>query len=403
MPTAAPEVPTTEVDFQAPSFAKDPYPCLEQIRELGPVVQHSGSGQYVLTGWRDCARVLGDAETYATDPTMFLSLFGDHTMETMEKNRHDAVRGIWGPAFHRASLEEQRELVAEVVESQLQPFVGRLRDGARVDAVTQLTRRIPTMVIARLMGIPVADHQQFAAWSDAMGDIVQGLQDPSPRGAQQVTDGREATAQLNQYLRERISERREGSGNLVSQMVDSPVAEQLMSESEVVASNTQLVFAGNETTAKLMSVVLLTLARFPGVRRELRADRSLIPPAVEEIHRWNSVSTVTWRTVRGDRGEVAGHQFAPGSVLMLSRNAANRDPTRWEDPETVDVHRPSRGHLGFGFGMHSCLGLNLARLEVQVLLDRILDELPDWEVANVDWGSGWALRGPTRLVLEDGS
>jgi cytochrome P450 len=389
-----------EIDFETHAFVEDPYPVLERVRSRGPVVRHATSGQLLLTGWRDCARVLGDAETYATDPTMFLSLFGDHTMETMDKDRHDAVRGIWAPAFQRASLAEQRELVVEVVDSQLGPLVERLRAGERVDAVSGLTRRVPTMVIARLMGIPVADHEQFAAWSDAMGDIVQGLQDPSPEGERLVLAGREATAELNQYVRDRIAERSEpGGDDLVSRMVDSPVARDLMTEGEVVASNTQLVFAGNETTAKLMSVVLLALARFPDVRRALRADRSLLPQAVEEIHRWNSVSTVTWRTVRGEDAEVAGHHVPAGSVLMLLRNAANRDPDRWEHPDVVDLRRPPRGHLGFGFGMHSCLGLNLARLEVQVLLDRLLDELPDWEVTDVDWGVGWALRGPTRLGL----
>jgi cytochrome P450 len=259
---------------------------------------------------------------------------------------------------------------------------------------------VPTIVIARLMGIPVSDHEQFSTWSDAMGDIVQGLQDPTPQGQELVTAGRQATAELNEYVRERVAERRgAGGSDLVSLMVDSPVARELMTDSEVVASNTQLVFAGNETTAKLMSVALLALARFPDVRRELREDRTLLPRAVEEIHRWNSVSTVTWRTVATRDAQVAGHPVEEGAVLMLLRNAANRDPSRWEDPATLDVRRPGRGHLGFGFGMHSCLGLNLARLEVQVLLDRLFDRLPDWDVTDVDWGTGWALRGPTRLGL----
>jgi cytochrome P450 len=290
--------------------------------------------------------------------------------------------------------------VLEVVDDHLIPFVERLRDGQTVDAVQHLTRHIPTMVIARMMGIPTADHQQFALWSDRMGDIIQGMQDRTPRGEQMVRDGRRASAELNAYLREAIAHRRSArQDDLIGHMVDSPIAHDHMTDGEVVASNSQLVFAGNETTAKLMSHILLALALHPDVREELRQDRSLIPQAVEEIHRWNTVSQVAWRTVRRADVTVGGHRLEPGSEVMLLKGAANRDPARWDSPGNLDIHRPARGHLGFGFGMHSCLGLNLARLEVQIWLERLLDELPAWDVIDIDWGVAWTLRGPTQLSI----
>jgi cytochrome P450 len=256
------------------------------------------------------------------------------------------------------------------------------------------------MIIARMMGIPTADHRQFAHWSDLMGDIIQGMQDSTPRGEIIVRDGRQATKELNEYLRYVIARRRvQPQDDLIGHMVDSPRAQEHMTEGEVVASNSQLVFAGNETTAKLMSHILIALALHPDVREQLRRDRSLIPQAVEEIHRWNTISQVAWRTVRGADVTIAGHQLESGSVLMLLKGAANRDPARWDLPDNLDIHRPARGHLGFGFGMHSCLGLNLARLEVHVWLDRLLDELPAWDLIDVDWGAGWTLRGPTRLSI----
>ena len=166
-----------------------------------------------------------------------------------------------------------------------------------------------------------------------MGDIIQGLQDQTPRGAAMVQRGHEATGRLNTYLEHEIERRRtEHHDDLISTMMSSEVARTRMSAGEVVASNTQLVFAGNETTAKLMSHVLLALAQHPDLRRRLAQDRALIPPGVEEIHRWNSVRQVTWRTVRGTDAVIDGHHLPVGSVLMLLRGAANRDPQRLGQP-----------------------------------------------------------------------
>lgn len=397
MPLAPPDVPTIDVDFLDAGMPADPFSTFERVRDVGPLVVHEATGQYLLTGWRDCAKVLGDATTFASDTTLFVSLFGDYTMQTMERDRHDPVRSIWSSEFRRDSVEARRQMVTAVVDAQILPAVERLRSGETVDAVQDMTRHVPTLVIARMMGVPDGDQSQFADWSDRMGRLVQGMQDPSPRGEALVADGRRATAELNDYVRTQIADRSFAPDGLVGTMVDSPVAHDVMTDGEVVASNTQLVFAGNETTAKLMATVVMVLAERPDLRRELAADRGLVPRAVEEIHRWSSISQVTWRTARDGGATVAGHQVPEGATLMLLRAAANRDPHRWGSPDVVDVHRTVKGHLGFGFGMHSCLGLNLARFEIEVLVNRLLDELPDWEPVGVDWGPAWMLRGPVRL------
>ena len=104
--------------------------------------------------------------------------------------------------------------------------------------------------------------------------------------------------------------------------------------------------------------------------------------------------------VRNGGANVAGYDLPDGAVVTCLQGIANRDPDRWENPEAFDISRPGKQHLGFGFGLHSCLGLNLARLEVQILLDRLLDELPAWEIdGDVEWGTNWVLRGPLRLPL----
>lgn len=395
--TTTSEVPTTTINFQDPNFVLDPYSALTEVRRLGPIVKHECSGQYLVTGYGTCARVFGNAEKFACDAQSIVGTFGGATMESIDdRPRHDRIRGVWAHDFLRTTLDERRQMITDVVNAQLGPFVEKVRAGETVEAVSEMIRGIPTIVIAKMLGIPEADHRQFSDWSDAMGRKKEGSTDPTERGRRLVEAGLRATSELNDYMRKELADRRaHPTSDLVSAMVNSPVAEE-MTEAELVASNTQLVFAGNETTAKLMAHILLALSQHPDQLAALRSDRSLIPQAIEEIHRWNSIMQAGWRFACGDH-EVARVQLKEGDAVMCLQGMANRDPERWEDPDRLDIFREPRQHMGFGFGLHSCLGLNLARLETQVWLDRLLDELPVWNVESVDWGGNWLLRGPFRL------
>lgn len=173
-----------------------------------------------------------------------------------------------------------------------------------------------------------------------------------------------------------------------------------MTEQEIVASNTQLVFAGNETTAKLLAQIVVTLAAHPEQRRAVASDPSLIPAAVEEVHRLETITHSVFRDVLGSPATVGGVEIPADARITLLLGAANRDPARWERAHEFDVRRPKRPHLGFAFGLHSCLGMNLARLEAQVFLERLLDALPDWQVRTpVDYGTNYAVRGPAAVLV----
>jgi cytochrome P450 len=391
-------LPTLDVDFQHPSFVADPYPALEEVRSLGPMVVHQSLGYYMITGHRDCARVMGRAQQFASDVEHFIALFGGATMECLDNPRHDKVRGVWAHEFRRTTLEGRRELIARVLAEQVDPVLDRLRAGEVVDAVPHLTRAVPTKVIAHMMGIAPGDFEQFVAWSDAMGGILEARDDPSPAGRALVARGKQASLELNDYLIKEIAVRRQEPGDdLVSMMAVTDVP---MAEDEVVASNTQLVFAGNETTSKLMGYALVALALHPDQREDLRQDRSLILQAIEEAHRWTSVIVFNLRFVKQDGTEVAGVGLPRGATVMALQAAANRDPAVWDNPQAFDIHRPRHAHLGFGAGPHSCLGLNLARLETEMLLSKLLDEVPDWNIEQpVDYGTNFMVRGPSHLSM----
>jgi len=391
------DVPVSQLNFQQPRFADNPYPAYRELREAGPLSWHEPTGKYLVTNWREATRILLNPREFGSDENDFIELFGGRTMECMERDRHREVRGIWHRDFEPGAIRRSEEIVRDVIRSRLDPFVERMRDGETADAVAGMTRGIPTIVIARMLGIPDEDYELFAQWSDAIGDIGEGATDPSPRGAELLALGIRARTELNDYLRARLNGRCPMSGgDLISKMVESPVAK-TMEEAEIIASITQLVFAGNETTAKLMAITMLALAAHPDQRAALVRDRSLIPQALEEIHRWNSVVHLNGRFARGGNASVGGHRLEDGARVLILQGAINRDPERWDDPDALDILRPRKQHLGFGFGMHICLGSHLARLESEIWLDVLLDALPKWEVVDVDWGTNWTTRGPIRL------
>jgi len=398
------DIPRLDVDFVSREFVGDPFPVMEEIRALGPVVYNGLNGGYMVTGYRDCAKVFGNARMFHARTDFFVRIFGDMTIEAYDTPYHDEVRGVWAEDFHREELvAKQTAVVERVVEERLAPFVQRLRAGETVDAIPALVRHIPTLVIADMLAIEPEHIEEFSAWSDAMGAIPEGGLDPTERGRRLVEKGMAATARLNEYMRKRIlNADAAASGDLVTKMATSEVAKK-MPLTEIMANSTQLVFAGNETTAKLMAHILVTLAQHPDQRRAIVEDRSLIPQAIEEVHRWQVVSQENARIAAPEGAEVQGVAIPGGAEVKILVGAANRDPSRWEDPHTFDIFREPRQHIGFGFGMHSCIGLNLARLETTIWLDRFLDELPEYELAgDIDYGTNFVLRGPLAVPIRVG-
>jgi cytochrome P450 len=395
------DLPAMSVDFKAPSFVADPYPALEEVRAAGPVVYHPELDFYMVSGYRECARVMGLAKYFASDVEHFIELFGGATMECMDNPRHDQVKSIWAKDFQRSTIGQQRDLISSIVDADMSPIIERLRSGEEVDAVTAFTRAIPTIIIAELMGVDREHFPRFAQWSDDMGGILEARDDGSEEGRALTERAKRATIELNEYIAHEVGvRRRRGTGDdLVSKMANSDVP---MADDEVVASNTQLVFAGNETTSKLMGYVLLALAQHPDQRDQIRMDRSLLPQAIEEVHRWTSVLVYNLRFVKEAGTAVAGISLPEGATVMALQAAANRDPERWENPSLLDIHRAPQAHLGFGAGLHSCLGLNLARIETEVLVNKLLDEVPDWGVTDVAWGSNPMVRGASHITMTDG-
>jgi cytochrome P450 len=399
MSTKVADCPTVDFNILDPDFVQDPHEVMDEWRAMAPVIYNSRYGQYMVMSHRNCARVLGDITHFNSQNMLPImeTAFGGPCFIAIDPPRHGTVRGIWSPGFERKSVETA--LVAQItdlVETYVDRFVERVRAGEVVDAIPGMTRIIPTLMTAQLLGVEESVYADFAEWSDAMAAVFGAQLDPSPRGQQIVAEGTAAAVSMNAYITGLVEKYRRADtpdGTLVAQMVYDDFAPS-MPDREMVANGSMLVVGANETTAQMMALVLNALALHPDQRQAIVDDRSLIPAALEEVHRCYTLTQSLLRYACSDEAEIEGIHIPQGSEMMPLLGAANRDPSRWEDPHTFDIFRPRKAHLGFGFGHHVCLGQHLARFELKIWLNKLLDKLPDYElVGPIRFSSNFTLRG----------
>ncbi len=401
-------VPVVNIDLESVEATADPFPLLEQVRAAGPLVMNIGRpAGYLLTDFKTCQRVMGNHRFYQQSRDFFIDRFGAIVFQAIDNEMHDVLRGIWADEFTRDELAARRTTaVHEMIDRGLDEFVPQLIAGEEVDVAPRL-RLIPAAVIAHMMGINEARFDEFVACAHVMSEWREGMADPTPRGREIVRRANEAGTRLNELVDEELRERMAVGierTDLIGLLLVSAVGLEHMTHREKIATCCHLLFAGNDTTGKLMGLCVAALAQHPDQRRLLAEDPSLVVDAIDELVRYSSPAAVgAFRTVISPEAVVHGHRLEVGQAITPLLLAANRDPERWEDPSRLDFTRERKQHLGFGFGMHSCLGQNLARLEVQILLTRLLARVPDWSLARpVDYGGNAGTRGPVSLVLVAG-
>jgi cytochrome P450 len=278
-----------------------------------------------------------------------------------------------------------------VVERIVHQLVDTFERDGHADLVSQFTFTYPLRIMAHVMGLPIADFEQFHHWALELLSIAE---DPQR--------GFDAAQKIVDYLRPILEERlREPREDLVSTLVHAEVEGERLTDEEVLSFLRLLLPAGAETTYRLTGSVIFALLTHPDVLAEVRADKAALDLAIEETLRWESaVQYVSRETTR--EVDVAGTVLPPGEMLMLAVGSANRDETRFEDPDRFDIHRKNvSDHVAFGFGEHFCLGSNLARLEARSAVSILLDRLPNLRLApDADCRIvGLAFRSPDRLPV----
>jgi len=363
--------------------AEDPAPFVHRLREEDPVHRVAGLGLWVVTRHEDVKRLFNDPENVDNDPRLwehyeprgaegsFLRWVEDNGLFAMPPEAHARIRRLVSVALTPRAVRRMEGQIRKVVERFAASL--RSRSGEVVDLMQHYTAPIPNAVISRITGVP-PEGDDDVRFRELAQNAIRGFIRFSEPEVRKLADA--SFLELAEWVRKMAHERRAApQEDLVSDLIRAQDRDDRLSDDEVVMMITALVSAGSETTALGGLMAVRTLLAHPEALERLRANRALLPTAVDEILRWgfNNPGGLPRYAVRDF--ELRGKQIRKGEMLMLSFAGANRDPRIFDDPDAFDVARDNREMVIFGNGPHYCLGANLARQEMACIVDGLLDIL----------------------------
>ncbi len=372
--TTDPEIYYDPYDFE---IDEDPYPLWKRMRDEAPLYWNEKYEFFALSRWADVEAVMLDWDTYRSGRGSILEMIranveipsGVILME--DPPAHTGHRSLLSRVFtpkKMLALEPQvRAFCAEVLD----PLVGT----GGFDFINDLGKFMPMRVIGMLLGIPEQDQVAIRERLDDSLRLEEGVEPESDY------DAVESAQVFSDYITWRAEH---PSDDLMTELINAEFEDETgttrtLTHDEILTYVGLLAGAGNETTARLIGFTGEVLGRHPDQRRELVADPSLIPNAIEELLRYEAPSPVQARYVQHDV-ELHGQKVPEGSIMVILNGSANRDERHYPDGDSFDIHREVGRHLSFGYGIHLCLGAALARLEGRIALDEVLRRFPDWEV-----------------------
>jgi len=412
--------------FRARSLYQDPYPYYEYLREHGPVWREPHRGVVMITGFEEAMAVYKDTAVFSSCNTVSgpftefpVPLEGDDVSALIEEHRdelpfsdqlptfdppkHTAHRGLLLRLITPKRLNENEEFMWRLADRQIDEFHTR----GECEFIHEYANPFTLLVVADLLGVPESDHAMFRA-------ELQGDRSPAKSGSEKA--GGVVAHKPLEFLYERFTNyieevRRAPRDDVMTGLATATFPDGSLPEvGEVMLIAANLFSAGGETTARLLGTMLQILGDRPDVQQQLRDDRTLIPPFVEETLRLESPIQGEFRLSRVPT-TVGGIDLPAGTTVMVHNGAANRDPRQFEDPAELCLDRANgRHHLGFGFGIHTCAGAPLARAEARISLERIFDRTADIRISEAAHGSTdarryeyspiYMLRGHEQLHLE---
>jgi cytochrome P450 len=347
---------------------------------------------WIISGY-DAVRAAGRAhDALSSDEGITPARTSLPMMITIDRPTHTRLRGTVSRHFTRDALERYRPAIDDIARRAVTDLCA---DGA-ADAVERLAGPVPVEVIAEILGIPRDDRPRFRAWSD---QVIQGFGVTSLRGARTIPSVLSGTLHLQAYFQHAFRQRAGAPGDDLLSRLTSSSEDGRLSEQELFWFALLLLVAGNETTTSLLGSMLLAFAEHPGEYERVHRDPDLIAATVEECLRFSSPIQGFYRTALRDYE--AGETTIPaGARVLLAFGAANRDPAHYPAPDRFQIERNPTDNLGFGSGIHFCLGAHLARLEAGVVLRELVTRVSAFELAGRPvWNGNPALRALARLPL----
>src|ERR671922_730103 len=368
----------------APRVYRDPYPTYAKLRAQDPVHWNFLSRSWVFSRYRDIDAILRDHGRFSNDARNRQEVSrsqaaaatpGGPSMLFLDPPDHTRLRALVQQAFTPRAIEALTPRIRQIAAD----LLDRVIDPTAFEVMETLARPLPMIVMAELLGVPTRDLAQFQAWSYLRARVIEPTITARERQlAAQAAD------ELDAYFLGLIEQQRtEPRDDLISALVAAEAAGDQLSHDELLVMLRLLLVAGNETTTNLIGNGLLALLRRPDQWHMLRSDPGLMAGAVDELLRYDSPVQVVGRTATQDL-ELAGRSIRKGQGIVLLLGSANRDPEVFDHPDRLDINRHGPSILGFGRGIHHCLGASLARLEASITLETLLERFPEMSLLTAD-------------------
>lgn len=369
-----------DLDLGSDANVQDPFPLYAWLRDHDPVHWCERLGGFVVTRYEDVLAVFDRSEVFSAErfrrpgetPLSLVARVLSEWLVFRDPPDHTRLRGLLQKSFTPRQLEKNRCGIQKTIDD----LLDRVLDRGEMDFIRDFAFPLPAIVIAILLGAPPRDIESIKAWSDRLAVYLGG----SVAGQDNVAEASAGVAALVDYFRDLCAERRRRSrDDLVSLMLEAEHEGDRLSAEEVVSNCVLLLFAGHETTTNLLGNGLLHLLRHPDQEAWLRAHPQGVDSAVEELLRYDGPVPATAKIATREV-EWHGAKIRRGDRVLPFMSSANRDPSRFECPEALDLGRRPNRHLAFGFGIHFCLGAPLARLESRLAFGTLLRGFPELAV-----------------------
>lgn len=381
-------------DLYGSEFDADPFPVYAVLRDRHPCYWHDDARKWFLTRYEDVTAALSDWQRFSSSKGNLVDEFegrAGNTLGTMDPPRHDRVRALVQMAFSRKHLSGLEPFVRDLVRDVLTRLAGR----QSFDFVSEVSTRITVGALSRLLGI---DHDDPSELREKALLMVQT--DPELR--QKAPVHLEAMEWMKTLALDHVAAKRAvPREDVITSLIEAEIDGAHLSEDELILTISTVIMAGVESLSGFLTMTTLNLADHADARRDAARDRTKIPALIEETLRYNT-NAQRFKRVAMEDIRLHGQTIRAGDEIVLCYGAANRDGRRFENPDLFDPERVTRGHLGFGGGVHVCLGTVLARMVTRIFLEEFLDIMPEFtrSGAALDWIPSTNFRAPISLVIE---
>ncbi|CDO03567.1 Cytochrome P450 107B1 [Oceanobacillus picturae] len=391
---------TVKSNLFTKAFTPNPYPAYTQLRNEEPVARvllPDGQYAWMITRYEDALEALKNQKfikdyrkLYEEDDSDYGSVFSEN-MLFADMPDHRRLRGLVSKAFTPQMIAGMRDRIQEITDE----LLDEIADQETVNLIDAFAFPLPIIVICEMLGIPTKDRDDFRVWSNSMIEGSNGAY---------AQDIQKHMQDFIQYLRDRFETvRKNPGGDLISKLIVAEEQDDQLTEKELYGVVSLLIIAGHETTVNFIGNSIMALVENPDQLALLKEQPELIKSAIEETLRFND--PVEYSTSRWASEDMVfkGQAMKKGDLVIVILNAANHDPSQFENPEQLDITREKSKHLAFGKGIHACLGAPLARLEGEIAIASFFKRYPNAQLninkEDLEWRTGMIVRGVRELPL----